>query len=246
VSLLAAGRSGAGTLAWTGTPVAGDDGLTGLTGLVADLIVALGEVGVLALVFLETVVPPIPSELVLSLAGWQAQMGRMSLPLTIAAATLGATFGSLVLYWLGARFGEARALSLMARLPLVEEEDLARAAVAFRRYGPAVVFFGRFLPIVRSLVSLPAGAQHMPLGRFVLLTAAGSAIWNTILVGGGYLLGTQYERLEGMLGWLDVLMIGAIAAGVGWLLIRHVRRRRAPAVPPARSTDASELEPGAD
>lgn len=211
---------------WSADAAGVDDGLTGFTGLVADLIVALGEIGVFLLVFIETVIPPIPSELVLTLAGWQAQVGRMSLPLTIAAATLGATLGSLVLYWLGARFGEERALRLMARLPLVEDEDLQRASAAFRRYGPAVVFFGRFLPIVRSLVSLPAGAQHMPLARFVLLTAAGSAIWNTILVGGGYLLGTQHERLEAVLGYVDYLVYGAIAVGVGWLLIRHLRRKR--------------------
>ena len=211
---------------WSAEAAAVDDGLTGFTGLVADLIVAFGEIGVFLLVFIETVIPPIPSELVLTLAGWQSQVGRMSLPLTIAAATLGATIGSLVLYWLGARFGEERALRLMARLPLVEDEDLQRAAAAFRRYGPAVVFFGRFLPIVRSLVSLPAGAQHMPLGRFVVLTAAGSAIWNTILVGGGYLLGTQHERLEAVLGYVDYLVYGAIAVGLGWLVIRHLRRRR--------------------
>lgn len=222
---------GAGGARWFAEAPAVDDGLTGFTGLVADLIVAFGELGVFLLVFVETVIPPIPSELVLTLAGWQAQVGRMSLPLTIAAATLGATLGSLVLYWLGARFGEERALRLMARLPLVEEEDLARASAAFRRYGPAVVFFGRFLPIVRSLVSLPAGAQRMPLARFVLLTAAGSAIWNTILVGGGFLLGTQHERLEAILGYLDYVVLGALALGVGWLLIRHLRRRRVATVP---------------
>lgn len=225
-----------GPARWSAEATAVDDGLTGFTGLVADLIVAFGEIGVFLLVFIETVIPPIPSELVLTLAGWQAQVGRMSLPLTIAAATLGATLGSLVLYWLGAKLGEERALRLMARLPLVEDEDLQRASAAFRRYGPAVVFFGRFLPIVRSLVSLPAGAQHMPLGRFVLMTAAGSAIWNTVLVGGGFLLGTQHERLEAILGYLDYVVIGALAVGVGWLLIRHLRRRRA---------SASEL-PGAD
>ena len=217
-------QSGGVPATWFAEPLPGDDGLSGFTGLVADLIVALGEVGVFLLVFIETVVPPIPSELVLSLAGWQAQMGRMSLPLTIAAATLGATLGSLVLYAIGARFGEERALALMARLPLVERQDLDRASAAFRRYGPAVVFFGRFLPIVRSLVSLPAGAQHMPLLRFVLLTAAGSAVWNTVLVGAGYLLGTQYERLEAILGYLDHLVVGALVAGVGWLLFRHLRR----------------------
>ncbi len=228
---MSAVMAGAARAVWPAAEAGVDDGLTGFTGLVADLIVAFGELGVFLLVFIETVIPPIPSELVLTLAGWQSQVGRMSLPLTIAAATLGATLGSLVLYWLGARFGEERALRLMARLPLVEEEDLARASAAFRRYGPAVVFFGRFLPIVRSLVSLPAGAQHMPLARFVLLTAAGSAIWNTILVGGGYLLGTQHERLEAILGYLDYVVLGALALGVGWLLIRHVRRRRLAEVP---------------
>ena len=221
----------AGDAVWFAPPPGADDGLTGFTGMVADLIVAFGELGVFLLVFIETVIPPIPSELVLTLAGWQSQVGRMSLPLTIAAATLGATLGSLVLYALGARFGEERALTLMARLPLVEEEDLARASAAFRRYGPAVVFFGRFLPIVRSLVSLPAGAQHMPVGRFVLLTAAGSAIWNTILVGGGYLLGTQHERLEAILGYVDYAVYAALALGLGWLVIRHVRRRRLATVP---------------
>lgn len=235
-----------GAATWFAESLPGDDGLSGFTGAVADLIVAFGEVGVLLLVFIETVIPPIPSELVLTLAGWQAQVGRMSLPLTIAAATLGATLGSLVLYWLGARFGEERALALMARLPLVETEDLERASAAFRRYGPAVVFFGRFLPIVRSLVSLPAGAQRMALPRFLLLTVAGSTIWNTLLVGGGYLLGTQHERLEAVLGYVDYVVYGAIAAGVGWLVIRHVRRRRAlTAVPVEHAEPTDPTDPTA-
>lgn len=231
MSALVALAGASDRLRWAAETAAVDDGLTGTAGLIADLIVAFGELGVFLLVFIETVIPPIPSELVLTLAGWQSEVGRMSLPLTIAAATLGATLGSLVLYAIGARFGEARALALMARLPLVEEEDLTRASAAFRRYGPAVVFFGRFLPIVRSLVSLPAGAQHMPLGRFVVLTAAGSAIWNTILVGGGYLLGTQHERLEAILGYVDYAIYAALALGLGWLVIRHLRRKRAAAVP---------------
>jgi membrane protein DedA with SNARE-associated domain len=225
-------------------PVPGDDGLTGFTGFVADLIVAFGEVGVFALVLIETVFPPIPSELVLSLAGWQAQMGRMSLPLVVLAATLGATLGSLVLYGLGAFVGEARAMALMARLPLVEAEDVERASSAFRRYGPAVVFVGRFLPIVRSLVSLPAGAQRMPLVPFLALTFLGSAFWNVLLTGGGYLLGTQYERLEAILGYVDYLVVGALAAGSGWLVVRHVRRRRlrAEAAPVATGSSAIERD----
>ena len=204
-----------------------DDGLTGFTGLVADIIVALGELGVGTLVLIETVFPPIPSEVILSLAGWQAQMGRMDLALTILAATAGGVLGALVLYGLGAWFGEERAKSLMARLPLIDREDLDAASGFFLRHGRKIVFFGRFVPIVRSLVSIPAGAQHMPLVPFVVLTALGSGLWNALLVGAGYALGTQYHLLEGYLDYVDYVVYAAILLFVGWYLIRWHRKHRA-------------------
>lgn len=204
-----------------------DDGLTGFTGLVADIIVALGEIGVGTLVFIETVFPPIPSEVILSLAGWQAQMGRMDLVLTILAATAGGVLGALVLYGLGAWFGEERAKSLMARLPLIDRDDLDAASAFFLRHGRKIVFFGRFVPIVRSLVSIPAGAQHMPLASFVVLTALGSGLWNAFLIGAGFALGTQYHLLEGYLDYLDYVVYAAILLFVGWYLIRWHRKHRA-------------------
>jgi len=206
-----------------------DDGLTGFTGFVADVIAAIGELGVGALVFLETVFPPLPSEAVLGLAGWQAQMGRMNIVLVLVAATIGAVLGGLVFYGLGAWFGEERAKSLLARVPLIDRDDLDAASDIFRRHGPRIVFFGRFVPIVRSLVSIPAGAQRMPLVTFVILTALGSGIWNTVLIGAGYLLGTQYELLEGYLKYLDYVVFAAIAIFIGWYLVRWYRKHHRPA-----------------
>lgn len=201
-----------------------DDGLTGFTGFVADVIAWIGEVGVGALVFLETVFPPLPSEAVLGLAGWQAQMGRMNLVLAVVAATVGAVLGGLVFYGLGAWFGEERAKSILARVPLIDRDDLDAASDIFRRYGQRIVFFGRFVPIVRSLVSIPAGAQRMSLPVFIVLTALGSGLWNMFLIMAGYLLGTQYDLLEGYLKYLDYLVIGAIVLFVGWYLVRWYRK----------------------
>lgn len=201
-----------------------DDGLTGFTGFVADVIAWIGEVGVGALVFLETVFPPLPSEAVLGLAGWQAQMGRMNLVLAVIAATMGAVLGGLVFYGLGAWFGEERAKSILAKVPLIDRDDLDAASAIFRKHGRRIVFFGRFVPIVRSLVSIPAGAQRMSLPAFIVLTALGSGLWNTFLIGAGFLLGTQYDLLEDYLKYLDYLVIGAIVLFVGWYLVRWYRK----------------------
>jgi membrane protein DedA with SNARE-associated domain len=201
------------------------DGLTGFTGLVADVIASMGELGVGALVFLETVFPPLPSEAVLGLAGWEAHMGRMNIVLAVVAATVGAVLGGVVFYGLGAWFGEERAKSLLARIPLIDRDDLDAASDIFRRHGQRIVFFGRFVPIVRSLVSIPAGAQRMPIATFVLLTALGSGIWNSILIGAGYLLGTQYHVFEDYLKYLDYVVIAVIVGVVGWYLIRWYRKR---------------------
>lgn len=204
-----------------------DDGLTGLSGVAADVIAAIGEVGVGLLTFVETVFPPIPSEIILPLSGYLAERGRLNVVLVILAATVGSLLGALVLYGLGAVLGEERARRWLTWLPLVDEADFDNAAGWFHRHGHGVVFFGRFVPIVRSLVSLPAGAQRMPLVPFLLLTAAGTLLWNSALVGAGYLLGTQYERVDRYLGYLDYVVFGAVIVVVGWFIFRKLRQRRA-------------------
>ncbi|NJC22661.1 membrane protein DedA with SNARE-associated domain [Arthrobacter pigmenti] len=198
----------------------------GLTGMISDVMTALGEIGVGFLVLLETVFPPIPSEVVLPLAGFLSQQGQMNAVLVFVIATIGSYAGALVLYFLGAKLGEERVVRGLSKLPLVDREDFERAAGWFHRHGRSAVFFGRLIPGVRSLISLPAGAEHMPLVTFSIFTAAGSAVWNALLIGLGYFLGTQYHLVDQYSQYFDIVLYGAIAALIIWLVVRRVRRRR--------------------
>jgi membrane protein DedA with SNARE-associated domain len=203
--------------------------LHGIVGIAARLLDALGEVGVGLLTFAETVFPPIPSEVILPLSGFLAQQGAMSFVLVLVAATLGAYLGAVLLYWLGRRVGEERTIRGLAKLPLVDRRDFERAAGWLHRHGKSAVFFGRLLPGVRSLISLPAGSTRMHFGVFSVLTIAGSAIWNGLLVGLGALLGTQYTLIDRYSSVLDIAIWGALAAVLGWLVVRRIRRARAAA-----------------
>jgi membrane protein DedA with SNARE-associated domain len=153
---------------------------------------ALGAPGVGIAIALESVFPPLPSEVFLPLAGFAAARGEMSIVAAVAWSTAGSLAGALVLYGLGARLGLARLRALADRVPLVSCDDVDKADAWFHRYGTWAVFFGRMVPMVRSLVSIPAGTTGMPLGRFALLTTAGSLIWNTVFVVAGYLLGANW------------------------------------------------------
>jgi membrane protein YqaA with SNARE-associated domain len=136
-------------------------------------------------VALENLVPPIPSELVLAMAGYLAGEGRVNVVLVLIAATAGSVVGALALYWLGYALGEDRLRRWLDRIPLVDADDLDKADRWFERHEKSAVLFGRCAPVVRSLVSIPAGANHMPLGQFTVFTAIGSGVWNAIFVGGG-------------------------------------------------------------
>lgn len=201
----------------------------GLTGWVMDVVAGLGELGIGLLTLIETVFPPVPSEVVLPLAGYLVNRGRLDLAGVVIASTGGALAGALLLYGLGARLGERRATALLARLPLVDREDVGRAAGWFRRHGGIAVFTGRLVPGVRSLISLPAGAAHMPLLKFTVLTALGSGLWNSLLIAAGYVVGTQYALVERYTRVLDYLVVAAVVIGVALLLWRRVRTRHRPA-----------------
>ena len=201
--------------------------LTGVLGWAERVMVALGEWGVGLLSLLETVFPPIPSEVVLPLAGFLSSQGQMSIPLVLATSTLGAYLGALALYAIAARLGHDRSIRLLARLPLVERADLQRADRWFCRHGKASVFFGRLIPGVRSLISLPAGAQRMNLAVFSACTIAGTAVWNGLLIGLGAALGTQYELVQQYSRYLNYAVWAGLAGFVVWLIVRRVRRRRA-------------------
>lgn len=209
----------------------------GLVGLAATLMKGIGEWGVGVFTLLETVFPPIPSEVILPLAGFLAAQGDMNLVLVIITSTLGAYVGGLILYALGAALGLERSIRLLSKLPLVDRDDFEKAAGWFERHGRAAIFFGRLIPGVRSLISLPAGASRMNLLTFSVYTFAGSALWNGLLIGLGAALGTQYELIDQYSSYLNYAVYAAIAAVLVWLIarrvirVRRMRRGDRPAVP---------------
>lgn len=203
-----------------------DHGFTGLTGFAADVLTALGDVGVGVLVFLEVLVPPIPSEVILPFAGYLSQAGELNLVWLIVWSTLASVLGALIFYGLGAWVGLERAIRWIAWTRLVSRNDLEAGARWFHKHGRWSVLIGRMVPGVRSLISLPAGADRMPLAIFCLFTAVGSGLWNGLLIGVGAALGTQHELLDGYLKYLDYVVYAAIAIALAVLIVRRFREHR--------------------
>lgn len=188
----------------------------------------MGYLGVFALIALEDIFPPVPSEIILPLAGYLVGRDRFIFPLVLLAATAGSVTGALVLYALGRRVGEERLLRFAehyGRYALVSRDEVEGAIKRFERHGRAAVFVGRLLPGVRSLISIPAGIERMSLGRFVVYTVAGSGVWNTVLISLGWLLGDQWERVQGYTAWLQYAVLAAGLALLAWFLLSRWRQR---------------------
>lgn len=189
------------------------------------LMESLGGPGAGLTIALENLFPPLPSEVILPLAGFAASRGTFGLLEVLLWTTLGSVVGALVLYGLGAWLGRDRLRRIVARVPLMKVADVDRAEAWFDRHGSKAVFFGRMVPLFRSLISVPAGVERMPLVRFTLLTAGGSAIWNTIFVLAGYGLGENWALVEQYADVLQKLVIIAVAAAVVTFVVVRLRQR---------------------
>lgn len=215
--------------------------LGGIEQWATDVVDSLGYIGVAGLVALETVVPPIPSEVILPLAGSLVAEDRFNFPLVVIAATIGSLIGSLLLYGVAYWIGPLRLRRIVARtgrFVLVDLEDVDRAQQQFDRYGGLAVMFGRLVPGVRSLISLPAGLVRMAPGRFIVYTAIGSAVWNGTLVGIGWGLADQWYRVGDYAPILEYVVIAAGAVAIIWFVTTRLlhRRRVANALAGARDT----------
>lgn len=209
------------TLAAQGTSPDG-----GIAGVAVDVMDAMGAPGAGLVVALENVFPPIPSEVVLPLAGFAAGRGEIGLVAALVFTTIGSIVGALALYAIGAVVGRERTRAGLARMPFTTLRDVDRAEAWFERHGDKAVLFGRMVPVVRSLVSLPAGVSRMPVWRFVTLTAIGSAIWNTIFVLGGYELGERWDQITPYAETLQKVVLGLAVLAVVAFVVRRVRRPR--------------------
>lgn len=202
---------------------------TGLAGWTVDLMDKLGLFGAALAVSLDNFFPPIPSEIILPLAGFAASQGTFSLTGALIATTVGSVFGALVLYGLGAYFGRARVLRVFEKTPLLKVSDLERTEAWFAKHGSKAVFFGRMVPIFRSLISIPAGVERMNFFAFFLLTTAGSLIWNSIFVIAGYRLGENWAAVEPYASAFQKIVILVVLLVVGsfvFLRVRELRRRQ--------------------
>lgn len=197
---------------------------SGIAAWAVDLMERLGAPGAGLAVALENLFPPLPSELILPLAGFTASQGDMSVAAALFWTTAGSVVGALALYLVGAAVGRHRIRAIATRLPLVRLRDIDRTEEWFARHGTKAVFLGRMIPIFRSLISVPAGVERMPVPTFLALTTAGSLIWNSVFVLAGYQLGESWWRVEAYAGVLQKVVIGAVVLLVAWFVVNRLRR----------------------
>lgn len=200
--------------------------LTGVAAWAVDVMERLGPPGAGLLIAAENLFPPLPSEVILPLAGFTASQGSFTVLEAVVWTTSGSVVGALVLYVLGAVFGRERLRVVWARLPLVDLQDLDRTEAWFARHGTKAVLFGRMVPIFRSLISVPAGVERMPVATFLGLTLAGSLVWNLIFVLAGYHLGENWHLVERYAGTFQVVVVVAVLLALAWFVVSRVRRLR--------------------
>lgn len=197
--------------------------LTALADWAVSLMDVIGPAGAGIAIAMENLFPPLPSEVILPMAGLAASRGSFSLAEALVWTTAGSVVGALLLYGLGAWLGLPRLRAIASKVPLLHPEDIDRTVAWFGRHGGKAVFFGRMIPIFRSLISIPAGITRMPIWRFTLLTAAGSLVWNTIFVLSGFFLGESWHIVERYAEVLQYAVIVAAVIGVAWFLYVRVR-----------------------
>jgi membrane protein DedA with SNARE-associated domain len=201
--------------------------LAGLVSAVESVVGAADGLGLTAVMAVESVFPPIPSEVVLPLAGSLVASGSLSFLVAVLAATAGSVLGAWALYSLG-RFGGRPALLRLGPLLRIDEARLARAEAWFARRGDWLVVVGRLVPGLRAVVSIPAGTARMPIWRFTLLTAIGSLVWNAGLIGVGMALAARWAEVAGVLAPATMYLLAAtvVALPAAWLW-RRTRVARA-------------------
>ncbi|MEL6899520.1 MAG: DedA family protein [Cyanobacteria bacterium J06606_4] len=198
---------------------------------VTSAIALFGYWGIAFLMILENVIPPIPSELIMPLAGFAAARGEMDMLGAIISGTVGSVLGGLVWYYIGQIFGIERICSLADRygkwLGVSSREVLSTQQWFSQRGGYWAIGLGRLVPGIRTYISVPAGIANMPMFNFLLFSTLGSVVWITFLAWAGYLLGENYDRVAEFLGPISkVVLISLAVLLVGWVLFQWIRNRK--------------------
>lgn len=191
-----------------------------------------GYAGVFLLMLLETIFPPLPSEVILPVAGMRAARGSLGLGGVVASATAGAMAGNFFWYLVARAIGLDRFRAFIERYGrwlTLDWDDIVKVQRLFGRFGSGIVFGGRMLPTVRTLVSVPAGLVHMNLAKFLIWSTIGTAVWSGALAAGGYLLGREFRAAEVIAGPVSSIIVAAILLWYVWRQLSWHRRRPMPA-----------------
>lgn len=199
-----------------------------LSGLFTGIIASTGYLGVFILMALESMVAPVPSELVMPFAGFLVADGTFNFWVVILVSTLASITGSLISYYI-AFFGEKELIHKFGKFVLLDKEELEWTQRWFEKRGSITILISRFIPVVRHLISIPAGLARMDLKKFILFTAIGATAWNTFLLWVGMQLRERWELVHSYSRQLDVLVILLMAAAAAYYVYRHVKRHRKPA-----------------
>ena len=203
--------------------------------IIINIMEQVGYLGVFLLIAIENIFPPIPSEVILVFGGFMTTYTTLNIPIMILAATLGSLLGAIVLYYIGKIFNKERLKRIVngkiGKVLRLKASDIEKADKWFDTKGNKTVFFCRFIPIVRSLISIPAGMSEMPMQKFLLYTILGSLIWNTVLIIVGSIVGDKWETIVGYLDnfsniILIILVIIFVVAMYYWFVIRKKKQNK--------------------
>lgn len=187
----------------------------------------LGYIGIAWLMFLDNIFPPIPSEVIMPAAGFAASGGGFTLVGVIIAGSCGSILAATILYWIGRTLNEDRLSAWLERYGkwiFISSNDLKKASGWFNQHGRKIVFFGRMIPTVRSIISIPAGMARMPFGLFLLYSSFGTIIWTSILASLGYYLGNNYEKYIPWLAYIANTVLALLIIALGFGLYRYFKR----------------------
>lgn len=194
---------------------------------IVNTINSLGYWGIALLMFLENIIPPIPSEIVMPLAGFTATQGKLNYVWVVIAGMAGSVLGALPWYYLGKYMGEKRLKDWADKYGqwlTLSSEDIDKSQQWFDKHGNVVVFFGRLIPGIRTYISVPAGLNHMPLVAFLLYSAVGTTLWVALLAYAGLVLGQNYQLVEKFLGPASGIVVVVLLIGVGFWLMKRKKR----------------------
>jgi membrane protein DedA with SNARE-associated domain len=199
-----------------------------MTDWIISIMEQLGYFGIALLMFLDNVFPPIPSEVIMPSAGFAASKGQLLLSGVIIAGSIGSLVAAALLYWVGRRIPNQSIFNWVDRYGkylFIKSEDVKKALDWFEKYGHRVVFFGRMIPAVRSLISIPAGMSHMPFWKFMLYSGVGTIIWTTFLACVGYYFGNNIELMQQIFSRVGYVIITIVLILVAYFFYKKSKAR---------------------